>query len=175
MYVHATYHLYIFMFKYINVHTLSWFYETVWTCTYICSDTYVPFCPILSRWSGFQMAGNKLMAFQKTKHLRLETLRYMISYMISQVLNDVKGISYDIDDVWYHKTTMALRPHEGTWPIAMRSLRPSESELRPPRHRPGFITPGRLRALTSVACVLRYTRTVVCTTVHRVYYGTHVP
>ena len=31
---------------------------------------------------------------------------------------------------------------------------PSESELRQPRHRPGFITPGRLRVpLVSIACV----------------------
>ncbi len=63
MYVHPTYNLYIFMVMYIHLHTRSWFYETVWTCTtYMsvsCSDTgtpaYAPFCPFLSRWSGFQM------------------------------------------------------------------------------------------------------------------------
>ncbi len=50
--------IYTFMFMYIHVHTRSWFYETVWTCTYMsvpCSDTYVPFYLFLSRWSGFQM------------------------------------------------------------------------------------------------------------------------
>ncbi len=39
---------------YIHVHTRLWFHENVWTCTYMsvqCSDTYVPFFPILSRWS----------------------------------------------------------------------------------------------------------------------------
>jgi hypothetical protein len=40
------------------VHTCSWIHELVWTCTdmYVHgSDTYVPFCHILSRWVGFQM------------------------------------------------------------------------------------------------------------------------
>jgi hypothetical protein len=34
------------------------------------------------------------------------TLRYMISCMISYVL-DIKLIAYDVDDVWYHKTIIS--------------------------------------------------------------------
>jgi hypothetical protein len=37
----------------------------------------------------------------------------------------------------------------------MCRLRPSESELRLPRHRPGFVTPGRvLVPLMSIVCIL---------------------
>ncbi len=41
-----------------DVHTWKYVYINAWTCTYMslpCSDTYILFCSILSRWVGFQM------------------------------------------------------------------------------------------------------------------------
>ncbi len=54
VYVHTTYILII----YVHVHTWAYVYINSWTCTYMsvpCSDTYIPFCHILSRVVGFQM------------------------------------------------------------------------------------------------------------------------
>ncbi len=43
------------MCMYIHVHVVTYFYVHGINMYVPCSDTYVPFCPILSRWVGFQM------------------------------------------------------------------------------------------------------------------------
>ena len=60
LYIHkhvCTYyiHLYIFMYMYMPVHVVMYLYVHGIDMSVPCSDTYVPFCPILSRWVGFQM------------------------------------------------------------------------------------------------------------------------
>ena len=40
---------------YIHVHVVMYLYVHGINMSVPCSDTYVPFCPILSRWVGFQM------------------------------------------------------------------------------------------------------------------------
>ena len=40
---------------YIHVHVVMYLYVHGINMYVPCSDTYVPFCPILSRWVGFQM------------------------------------------------------------------------------------------------------------------------
>ncbi len=43
------------MYMYIHVHVVMYLYVHGINMSVPCSDTYVPFCPILSRWVGFQM------------------------------------------------------------------------------------------------------------------------
>jgi hypothetical protein len=43
------------MYMYIHVHAVPYLYVHGINMSVSCSDTYVPFCPILSRWVGFQM------------------------------------------------------------------------------------------------------------------------
>ncbi len=43
------------MYMYIHVHVVMYLYVHGINMTVPCSDTYVPFCPILSRCVGFQM------------------------------------------------------------------------------------------------------------------------
>ena len=43
------------MYMYIHVHVVMYLYVHGIKISVPCSDTYVPFCPILSRWVGFQM------------------------------------------------------------------------------------------------------------------------
>ncbi len=59
MYMLHTIYIYLCSSTYMYIHVHD--FITVWTCTCMsvpCSDTYVPFCLILSRWSGFQMYDN---------------------------------------------------------------------------------------------------------------------
>ncbi len=43
------------MYMYIHVHVVTYLYVHGINMYVPCSDSYVPFCPILSRWVGFQM------------------------------------------------------------------------------------------------------------------------
>ncbi len=43
------------MYMYIHVHVVMYLYVHGIYMSVPCSDTYVLFCPILSRWVGFQM------------------------------------------------------------------------------------------------------------------------
>ncbi len=43
------------MYMYIHVHVGMYLYVHGINMSVPCSDTYVPFCPILSMWVGFQM------------------------------------------------------------------------------------------------------------------------
>ncbi len=43
------------MYMYIHVHVVMYLYVHGINMSVLYSDTYVPFCPILSRWVGFQM------------------------------------------------------------------------------------------------------------------------
>ncbi len=43
------------MYMYIHVHVVMYLYVHGINMAVLCSDTYVQFCPILSRWVGFQM------------------------------------------------------------------------------------------------------------------------
>ena len=43
------------MYMYIHVHDVMYLYVHSINMYVPCSDTYVPICPILSRWVGFQM------------------------------------------------------------------------------------------------------------------------
>ncbi len=44
---------------YLHVHVVMHLYVQVLNMSVLCSDMYVPFCPILSRWVGFQMLDGK--------------------------------------------------------------------------------------------------------------------
>ena len=44
------------MYMYIHVHVVMYLYVHGINMSVLYSDTYVPFCPILSRWVGFQMS-----------------------------------------------------------------------------------------------------------------------
>ncbi len=46
------------MYMYIHVLVVMYLYVHGINMSVPCSDTYVPFCPILSRWVGFQMYEN---------------------------------------------------------------------------------------------------------------------
>ena len=43
------------MYMYIHVHVVMYLYVHGINMSVPCSDTYVQFCPILSRWVEFQM------------------------------------------------------------------------------------------------------------------------
>ena len=45
------------MYMYIHVYVVMYLYVHGINMSVSCSDTYVQFCPILSRWVGFQKAG----------------------------------------------------------------------------------------------------------------------
>ena len=49
------------MYMYIHVHVVMYLYVHGINMSVPCSDTYVPFCPILSRWVGFQMVMSKML------------------------------------------------------------------------------------------------------------------
>ncbi len=53
---------------YIHVHVVMYLYVHGINMYAPCSDTYVPFCPILSRWVGFQMC------IKQSKLCKLEML-----------------------------------------------------------------------------------------------------
>ncbi len=46
------------MYMYIHDHVVMYLYVHGINMSVPFSDTYVPFCPILSRWVGFQMKSN---------------------------------------------------------------------------------------------------------------------
>ncbi len=48
------------MYMYIHVHVVMYLYVHGINMSLLCSDTYVPFCPILSRWVGFQTLGENV-------------------------------------------------------------------------------------------------------------------
>ena len=43
------------MYMYIHVRVVMYLYVHGINMSVLCSDTYEPFCPIMSRWVGFQM------------------------------------------------------------------------------------------------------------------------
>ncbi len=58
------------MYMYIHVHVVMNLYVHGINMSVSCSDTYVPFCPILSRWVGFQMQcpGQSLWHGDRDRH-----------------------------------------------------------------------------------------------------------
>ncbi len=48
------------MYMYIHIDVVMYLYVHGINMYVPCSDTYVPFCPILSRWVGFQMSASDL-------------------------------------------------------------------------------------------------------------------
>ncbi len=43
------------MYMYIHVHVVMYLYVHGINMSVLCSETNLPFCPVLSRWVGFQM------------------------------------------------------------------------------------------------------------------------
>ena len=67
------------MYMYIHVHVVMYLYVHSINMYVPCSDTYVPFCPILSRWVGFQMMtlnGQLSICSRRNENLSLQLESY---------------------------------------------------------------------------------------------------